>query len=89
LDGRRATTHWQAADTLRSNFPHVQVQANALFVVDGHIWTSAGVSTGIDMALAMIEQDLGRTVATSVAKRLVLQIRRQGHQSQFSSLLNA
>jgi transcriptional regulator GlxA family with amidase domain len=89
LDGRRATTHWQAADTLRANFPLVQVEANALFVEDGPIWTSAGVSTGIDMALAMIEQDLGRSVATAVAKRLVLQTRRPGHQSQFSSLLDA
>ena len=89
LDGRRATTHWQAAEQLRASFPRVRVDANALFVEDGRLWTSAGVSTGIDMALAMVEQDLGRALATNVAQRLVLQTRRPGHQSQFSSLLDA
>lgn len=89
LQGHRATTHWQAAELLRSGFPSVAVDADALFVEDGRVWTSAGVSTGIDMALAMVEQDLGRAVATHVAQRLVLQVRRPGHQSQFSSLLKA
>lgn len=89
LEGRRATTHWQAADRLRSEFSSVTVDADALFVEDGRVWTSAGVSTGIDMALAMVEQDLGRAVATHVAQRLVLQVRRPGHQSQFSPVLKA
>lgn len=89
LDGRRATTHWQAAKTLTRSYPQVVVDESALFVEDGRIWTSAGVSTGIDMALAMVEQDLGRVLATSVAQRLVLQVRRPGHQSQFSSVLRA
>ncbi len=89
LQGRRATTHWQAADRLRADHPTVTVDADALFVEDGRIWTSAGVSTGIDMALAMVEQDLGRAVATNVAQRLVLQMRRPGHQSQFSAVLEA
>jgi transcriptional regulator GlxA family with amidase domain len=89
LDGGRATTHWQAIDHFQARYPSVEVDRQALFVVHGHVWTSAGVSTGIDMALAMIEQDLGRHVATSVAQRLVLQMRRPGHQSQFSSVLKA
>lgn len=89
LDGRRAATHWQAADRLRTEFPSVTVDADALFVEDGKVWTSAGVSTGIDMALAMVEQDLGRTVVSNVAQRLVLQVRRPGHQSQFSTVLKA
>jgi transcriptional regulator GlxA family with amidase domain len=89
LDGRRATTHWQAAASLAAGFPRVHVDADALFVADGKVWTSAGVSTGIDMALAMVEHDLGRPIAIAVAKRLVLQTRRPGNQSQFSSLLKA
>lgn len=89
LDGHRVTTHWQAAGELRANFPGVTVDGNALFVQDGRIWTSAGVSTGIDMALAMVERDQGRLVATSVAQRLVLTMKRPGHQSQFSSLLDS
>jgi transcriptional regulator GlxA family with amidase domain len=89
LEGRRATTHWQAIDQLQARYPDIEVDRQALFVVHGEVWTSAGVSTGIDMALAMIEQDLGRRVATSVAQRLVLQMRRPGHQSQFSSVLDA
>lgn len=89
LDGRRATTHWQAADSLKAAYPLVNVDTNALFVIDGRIWTSAGVSTGIDMALAMVECDQGRPLAAAVARRLVLQMKRPGHQSQFSTLLVA
>lgn len=89
LGGRRATTHWQAAGELSRRFPAVQVDAHALFVEDGPVWTSAGASTGIDMALALVERDLGRGVAAAVAKRLVLQMRRPGHQSQFSTVLEA
>jgi transcriptional regulator GlxA family with amidase domain len=89
LDGRRATTHWQAAEAFKAAHPLVEIDINALFVVDGNIWTSAGVSTGIDMALAMIESDLGKAVALAVAQRLVLQMKRPGHQSQFSTALLA
>ena len=89
LDGRRAATHWQAADALATHFPAVEVDAESLYVEDGRVWTSAGVSTGIDMALAMVEKDLGADIASQVAKRLVLQMRRAGHQSQFSPLLDA
>jgi transcriptional regulator GlxA family with amidase domain len=86
LDGRRATTHWQAAEEFKAAYPRVSVDTNALFVVDGRMWTSAGVSTGIDMALAMLERDQGKALATEVAQRLVLQMKRPGHQSQFSNL---
>lgn len=89
LDGRRAATHWQAAAELARRFPAVRVDAEALFVEDESVWSSAGVSTGIDMALALVERDLGRAVASAVAKRLVLQMRRPGHQSQFSATLAA
>ena len=89
LDGRRATTHWAAAADLARRFPNVEVDGRALFIEDGPVWTSAGVSTGMDMALALIESDLGRPIASGVARRLVLQMRRPGHQSQFSPLLSA
>jgi transcriptional regulator GlxA family with amidase domain len=84
LDGKRAATHWMGCDRLARMFPGVTVDANAIFVVDGNLWTSAGVTTGIDMALAMLEQDHGRALADSVASRLVLYVRRPGFQSQFS-----
>ncbi|TWT00709.1 helix-turn-helix domain-containing protein [Reyranella sp. CPCC 100927] len=89
LDGRRAATHWQAADELARRFPTIAVDPESLFVEDGPVWTSAGVSTGIDMALALLERDLGRDTAVTVARRLVLQMRRAGHQSQFSAVLEA
>lgn len=89
LDGRRAATHWEAADELARRFPTVAVDREALFVEDDRVWTSAGVSTGIDMALALVERDLGRDIASNVARRLVLQMRRPGHQSQFSAVLEA
>ena len=84
LDGKRAATHWMGCDQLARLFPSVTVDANAIFVVDGNLWTSAGVTTGIDMALAMVEQDHGRALADRVAARLVLYVRRPGFQSQFS-----
>jgi transcriptional regulator GlxA family with amidase domain len=89
LDGKRAATHWTGCDRLARMFPRVTVDANAIFVVDGKVWTSAGVTTGIDMALAMVEQDLGRAVADRLAARLVLYVRRPGFQSQFSQALVA
>lgn len=84
LDGKRAATHWMGCERLARLFPRVTVDANAIFVVDGKLWTSAGVTTGIDMALAMVEQDHGRALADQVAGRLVLYVRRPGFQSQFS-----
>ena len=89
IDGRRVATHWRAVDDLSRTFPRLQVDAQALYVEDGPLWTSAGISTGIDMSLALVERDLGSAVATNVARRLVLYARRPGHQSQFSPLLDA
>ena len=89
IDGRRVATHWRAVDNLRRAYPGLEVDAQALYVEDGPLWTSAGISTGIDMSLALVERDLGGAVATSVARRLVLYARRPGHQSQFSPLLDA
>lgn len=89
LDGRRVATHWGAAAELAALHPSLDVDAEALYVEDGRFWTSAGITTGIDMALALVERDLGATVATSIARRLVLYARRPGHQSQFSTLLAA
>ena len=89
LDGKRATTHWSAAGELARRFPAVTVDGNAIFVRDGRVWTSAGVTTGIDMALAIVEDDLGRTIADDVAARLVLYMRRPGFQSQWSAALVA
>jgi transcriptional regulator GlxA family with amidase domain len=89
LDGRRAATHWLGCKELAAMFPHVTVDANAIFVQDGPVWTSAGVTTGIDMSLAIVEQDLGREVADAIAARLVLYFRRPGFQAQFSEALVA
>lgn len=89
LDGKRATTHWSACDRLAKMFPAVEVDRNAIFVTDGRVWTSAGVTTGIDMTLALVEEDLGREVADEVAARLVLYVRRPGYQSQWSEALVA
>jgi len=87
LDGRRATTHWHRARDLRSRFPKVKVEEDRIFIVDGPVWTSAGMTAGIDLALAMIEKDLGADVARAVARELVVYHRRAGGQSQFSALL--
>ena len=89
LDGRRAATHWSSCDRLAAMHPEVTVDRNAIFVDEGDVWTSAGVTTGIDMALAMVERDHGRKLADAVAARLVLYVRRQGFQSQFSDALVA
>jgi transcriptional regulator GlxA family with amidase domain len=89
LDGKRATTHWIACERLAKLFPNVTVDGNAIFIRDGAVWTSAGVTTGIDMALAMVEDDHGRELADAVAARLVLYVRRPGFQSQFSDALVA
>jgi transcriptional regulator GlxA family with amidase domain len=87
LDGRRATTHWNRARELQARFPNVKVEEDRIFIIDGPVWTSAGMTAGIDLALAMIENDLGADVARAVARRLVVYHRRAGGQSQFSALL--
>jgi transcriptional regulator GlxA family with amidase domain len=87
LDGRRATTHWGRARELQARFPRVTVEEDRIFIIDGPVWTSAGMTAGIDLALAMIEQDLGAEVARAVARKLVVYHRRAGGQSQFSALL--
>jgi transcriptional regulator GlxA family with amidase domain len=89
LDGRRATTHWAYADRLRALRPAVQVDPDPIYVRDGRLWTSAGVTAGIDLALAMVEEDLGREIASEVARALVVFVRRAGGQSQFSAQLEA
>jgi transcriptional regulator GlxA family with amidase domain len=89
LNGQRAATHWDACAPLATAFPSVTVDPDSLYVVDGRLWTSAGVTTGIDMALAMVAHDLSADIAGEVAKRLVLYVRRPGYQSQFSPLLQA
>jgi len=87
LDGRRATTHWERARELRTRFPKVKVEEDRIFIIDGPVWTSAGMTAGIDLALAMIEKDFGAEVARAVARKLVVYHRRAGGQSQFSALL--
>jgi transcriptional regulator GlxA family with amidase domain len=89
LDGRRATSHWAGCADLARRFPAVDVDPDPIFLRDGHIWTAAGASAGIDMALAMVEQDLGRRVALAVARWLVVFLQRPGGQSQFSGQLAA
>ena len=89
LDGRRVATHWDSCEPFAAAFPRVTVDPDALYLVDGKLWTSAGVTTGIDMALAMVTHDLDASIAGEIAKRLVLYARRPGYQSQFSSLLKA
>src|ERR1700687_4005582 len=87
LDGRRATTHWLYGRELQARFPKVKVEVDRIFIIDGPVWTSAGMTAGIDLALAMVEKDLGGDVARAVAKQLVVYHRRAGGQSQFSALL--
>ena len=89
LDGRRATTHWDSCDALAREYPAVEVERDAIFVRDGDIWTSAGVTAGMDLALALVEDDLGPELSREVARRLVLFLRRPGGQSQFSAQLTA
>ncbi len=86
LDGRRATTHWSRARELQDSFPAVSVEADRIYVADGALWTSAGVTAGIDLALALIEADHGVELARQVSRELVVYHRRPGGQSQFSAL---
>jgi transcriptional regulator GlxA family with amidase domain len=89
LDGRRATTHWAAATELARRHPLVSVDPEPIFVRDGPVWTSAGVTAGMDLALALVEEDLDRDAALTIARHLVLFLRRPGNQSQFSATLAA
>jgi transcriptional regulator GlxA family with amidase domain len=87
LDGRRATTHWQHLAELAARFPALQAVDEGIFVKAGRVWTSAGLTAGVDLTLALVEEDHGQRVAMAVAKRLVLFLRRSGNQAQFSSTL--
>lgn len=89
LDGRRAATHWRWCDRLKREYPQISVDADSIYVRDGNIWTSAGVTAGIDMSLAMVNLDHGRDTALDLARRLVLYLKREGGQSQFSEPLAA
>jgi len=89
LDGKRATTHWRVCDLLARGFPTVTVEPDPIYVRDGNVWTSAGVTAGMDLALALVEDDLGRDVALAIARRMVLFLRRPANQSQFSAPLQA
>lgn len=89
LDGRRATTHWRWAQEMSKRYPQVTVEADALFIREGNIYTSAGVTAGMDLALALVEEDLGHRLALSVARHMVLFLKRPGGQKQFSSHLEA
>jgi transcriptional regulator GlxA family with amidase domain len=89
LDERRATTHWKECGLLQQRYPRVAVESDAIYVRDGDIWTSAGVTAGIDLALALVADDHGRSAAATVARQLVVYLRRPGGQSQFSNLLAA
>jgi len=89
LDGRRATTHWASAARLAELYPAVEIDPEAIYVHDGPVWTSAGVTAGMDLALALVEEDLDREAALTIARHLVLFLRRPGNQSQFSATLSA
>ena len=88
LDGRRAVTHWAFCAELARRFPAVRVEPDPIFVQDGTVWTSAGVTAGVDLALALVEEDLGRAAALAVARNLVVFLKRPGGQAQFSEFLS-
>ncbi|QCR37895.1 GlxA family transcriptional regulator [Nissabacter sp. SGAir0207] len=87
LDGKRATTHWAHAKSLQQRYPTIQVQDDRIFIIDEHIWTSAGMTAGLDMALGIVEKDFGAEIARNVAHRLVMNQRRSGGQTQHSEML--
>jgi len=87
LDGRRAVTHWKDCARLAQRFPALRVEPDPIFLCDGGVWTSAGVTAGIDLALALVEEDLGRAMALAVARHLVVFLKRPGGQAQFSAAL--
>ncbi|MDR5756077.1 helix-turn-helix domain-containing protein [Caballeronia sp. LZ035] len=88
LNGKRATTHWAVADMLQASYPTVELDSDCIFIQQGKVWTSAGVTAGLDLALAVVEQDFGADIALDVARDLVVFLRRQGGQSQFSAHLD-
>jgi transcriptional regulator GlxA family with amidase domain len=89
LRGRRAATHWMHCDRLSLQHPEIAVERDSVYVRDGAVWSSAGVTTGVDLALALIEEDYGRAIAMHVARVLVVYLRRSGGQPQYSALLSA
>jgi transcriptional regulator GlxA family with amidase domain len=89
LDDRRATTHWAHCDDLAGRYSRVEIDPDPVFIKDGDVWTSAGITAGIDLTLALVENDLGPEVALSAARELVVFLKRPGGQSQFSSALSA
>ena len=89
LHGRQATTHWSKTDQLAQRYPDVRVDPEPIFVRDGNVYTSAGVTAGMDLALALVEDDLGRDIALGIARQLVMFLRRPGNQTQFSAQLSA
>ena len=89
LKGKHVATHWSATTELQKNFPDLDVDPEAIYINEGKCWTSAGVTTGIDMSLALVERDFGRDIAMTVARQLVVYMRRPGHQTQFSTTLAA
>lgn len=89
LEGRRATTHWRSADLLARRYPLVRVEPDAIAIKDGALYSSAGVTAGMDLALTLVEEDMGRAVAQAIARNLVLYLRRPGGQSQYSAHLAA
>ncbi|GAB5343179.1 GlxA family transcriptional regulator [Pseudomonas fluorescens] len=88
IDGRKVTTHWSAYDELEETCPSALIQRGPIYINDGPIWTSAGIASGIDLALSIVEEDLGYSVALEIARHLVIFLKRPGNQNQFSSLLN-
>ncbi|MGQ7840931.1 GlxA family transcriptional regulator, partial [Burkholderia pseudomallei] len=88
LGGRRVVTHWSRCDELAQRYPDVRVEPDPIFIRDGNVWTSAGVTAGIDLALALVEDDLGRALALDVARYLVVFLKRPGGQAQFSAALS-
>src|SRR5262249_24699937 len=87
LDDCRVTTHWESAELMARRYPDVTVDADAIYIRDGNIWTSAGITAGIDLALALVADDHGHQAAATIARNLVVYLQRSGGQSQFSTLL--
>lgn len=88
LRGRKATTHWAKSEALATNYGEIDVDASSIFIKDGNVYTSAGISSGMDLALALVEEDYGKSFALEVAKQMVLYLKRPGSQSQYSLVLN-
>jgi transcriptional regulator GlxA family with amidase domain len=89
LDGKRATTHWSSCERLTEGYPQIEVEGERIFVRDGNVWTSAGVTAGMDLALALVADDMGQDIARAVARQLVMYVQRPGGQAQFSVQLRA